>query len=103
MKRLTAKGPDGKVTQPDNTSWANVFWKLAMYEDTGFEPEEIQERLNNSNSDDGRKSGEWVVFKDENGYLRNKCGCCGSPMRRGYKQTHYCPDCGAKMFNSEEA
>lgn len=43
------------------------------------------------------RHGHWIVFKDENGIFRNKCSACGSPMRKGYKQTNFCPNCGAKM------
>ena len=46
------------------------------------------------------KHGNWVVFKDENGIFRNKCSACGSPMRKGYKQTNFCPKCGANMNGS---
>ena len=94
MKRLTVRNDDGSVTQPDTTSWSKAFLKLAMYEDLGMEPDELSEVLGGQEK---KKDGEWIVFKDEKGYYRNKCGVCGSPMKRGYKQTNYCPDCGAKL------
>ena len=94
MKRLTVRNKDGSISQPDTTSWAMVFQRLAQYEDTGLEPEDI---MGMKKPAEAEKDGEWVVFKDDKGYFRNKCGVCGSPMKRGYKQTNYCPDCGAKL------
>ena len=41
MNRLTVKNSDGSISQPATTSWSSVFLKLALYEDTGFEPEEV--------------------------------------------------------------
>lgn len=49
-----------------------------------------------------REKGEWEVFKDENGIFRNRCKVCGSPTRKGYKQTNFCPNCGAGMRKEKE-
>lgn len=98
MKRLTGKNQDGSIFQPDSTSWASAFSKLAQYEDTGMEPEEIQAMLHSGSSRQVKKAGEWIAFKDEKGSYRHKCSACGSVMKRGYKQSHFCPDCGACLL-----
>lgn len=41
MKRLTIRNSDGTVSQPTHSTFENVFNRLAEYEDTGLEPEEI--------------------------------------------------------------
>lgn len=41
MERLTIRNSDGSVSQPTNTSYADVFMKLAAYEDIGS-PEEFR-------------------------------------------------------------
>ena len=41
MKRLTIRNSDGTVSQPTTTSIEALFYRLAAYEDTGLEPEEI--------------------------------------------------------------
>ena len=43
MKRLTIRNSDGTVSQPMDTHWADVFERLAEYEDTGLTPEECAE------------------------------------------------------------
>ena len=42
MKRLTIRNSDGSVSQPLYTTVADVFFRLAAYEDTGLEPEELK-------------------------------------------------------------
>lgn len=42
MKRLTIRNSDGTVSQPTTTSIEALFYRLAAYEDTGLEPEEIK-------------------------------------------------------------
>ena len=42
MERLTIRNSDGSVSQPTATTIQAVFEKLAAYEDTGLEPEEIK-------------------------------------------------------------
>lgn len=46
MERLTIRNSDGSVSQPTDLKWAEALEKLAAYEDTGLEPEEI-EKANN--------------------------------------------------------
>lgn len=41
MERLTIRNSDGTVSQPTTTSIEDLFYRLAAYEDTGLEPEEI--------------------------------------------------------------
>ena len=41
MKRMTIRNSDWTVSQPTNLNWENVLYRLAAYEDTGLEPEEI--------------------------------------------------------------
>ena len=43
MKRMTIRNSDWTVSQPTNLNWENVLYRLAAYEDTGMEPEEIEE------------------------------------------------------------
>ena len=43
MKRMTIRNSDWTVSQPTNPNWENVLYRLADYEDTGLEPEEIYE------------------------------------------------------------
>lgn len=42
MGRLTIRNSDGSVSQPTNLNWAAALEKLAAYEDTGLEPEDIK-------------------------------------------------------------
>lgn len=41
MERLTIRNSDGSVSQPTDLNWAAALEKLAAYEDTGLEPEEV--------------------------------------------------------------
>lgn len=41
MKRLTIRHSDGRVSQPSTTDISVLIYRLAAYEDTGLEPEEI--------------------------------------------------------------
>lgn len=43
MERLTIKNSDGTVSQPLDLRWSDALYRLAAYEDTGLEPEEIVE------------------------------------------------------------
>jgi hypothetical protein len=43
MERLTIRNSDGSVSQPTSTTIQAVYEKLAAYEDTGLEPEEIND------------------------------------------------------------
>lgn len=40
-----------------------------------------------------QKRGEWVKFKDENGYTKFMCSNCR--FTRGRDKPKYCPNCGA--------
>ena len=42
MKRMTIRNSDWTVSQPTNLNWENVLYRLAAYEDSGLEPEEIK-------------------------------------------------------------
>ena len=41
MERLTIRNSDGSVSQPMDLRWDEALKRLAAYEDTGLEPEEI--------------------------------------------------------------
>lgn len=43
--RLTIRNSDGTVSQPMNLDWSAALEKLAAYEDTGLEPDEIKEKV----------------------------------------------------------
>lgn len=43
MKRMTIRNSDWTVSQPTNLNWENVLYRLAAYEDTGLEPEQVME------------------------------------------------------------
>ena len=45
MKRMTIRNSDWTVSQPTNLNWENVLYRLAAYEDTGLEPEEIADAV----------------------------------------------------------
>lgn len=45
MDRLTMRNSDGSVSQPLNLNWAAALERLAAYEDTGLEPEEIEKAM----------------------------------------------------------
>lgn len=45
MERMTIRNSDGSVSQPTNLKWAEALERLAAYEDTGLEPEEIEKAI----------------------------------------------------------
>lgn len=92
MNRLTGKGKNGEIMQPDYTATTAAFAKLALYEDTGLEPEEVEELKKNA-----VKSGEWIMFTDENGNRRHKCSVCSESVARNSQKSRYCPSCGARL------
>ena len=47
MERLTIRNSDGTVSQPTGTTVEEVFYRLAAYEDTGVEPNEVEDYKNN--------------------------------------------------------
>ena len=123
MKRLTIRNKDGSVSQRASTSVRDMFFRLSQYEDIGLEPEEIKNRLDKFSSfleevtygemyetwyplqdmldKVTREESEWVMFKDEGGRIRNKCGACGMKIGRSGRKTNFCPDCGSRMINME--
>jgi hypothetical protein len=92
MNRLTMKDKDGHVTQPLYTATTAAFHKLALYEDTGLEPEEIEELKKRCGLE-----GEWIAFTDESGKQRNKCSVCEEAIARNQQKSRFCPSCGAKL------
>ena len=46
MKRMTIRNSDWTVSQPTNLNWENVLYRLAAYEDTGVEPEDLNRAFN---------------------------------------------------------
>ena len=46
MKRMTIRNSDWTVSQPTNLNWENVLYRLAAYEDTGLEPEDLKKAFN---------------------------------------------------------
>ena len=92
MNRLTSKTKDGRVYQPLYTATTVAFAKLAMYEDTGLEPEEIEGLKNRV-----PVSGEWVQYSDDSGNKRYKCSVCESSVARNSQKSKFCPNCGAKL------
>ena len=95
MNRLTAKSKDGHVTQPLYTATSAVFYKLALYEDTGLDPEEIEEMKKGGQVK--TIEGEWITFVDENGRQRNKCSVCDETIARNQQKSKFCPSCGARL------
>ena len=47
MERLTIRNSDGSVSQPTGTTVEEVFYRLAAYEDTGVEPNKVEDYKNN--------------------------------------------------------
>lgn len=45
MERMTIRNSDGSVSQPTDLKWADALERLAAYEDTGLEPEELRKIL----------------------------------------------------------
>lgn len=41
MERMTIRNSDGSVSQPTDLVWAEALERLAAYEDTGLDPEEV--------------------------------------------------------------
>lgn len=122
MKRLTYRKRDGSAAQRDAASLPELVSSLFRYEEIGLEPEEIKRRLSTYSSFleevtrgtliDTRysladirdcyetKNGEWILIKDENGRLRNKCSVCGAQISQQERKTPYCPECGARLKDS---
>ncbi len=92
MNRLTGKTKDGKVYQPLYTATKAAFYKLAQYEDTGLEPEQVVELI-----EKGRIEGKWVSFVNEDGHKQFKCSACEETVARNSQKSKFCPNCGAMM------
>ena len=119
MNRMTHRKRDGSAAQNDASSFPAIVARLFQYEEIGLEPEEIKKRLATYSSflEDitqgklvdtryslgdirdccDRKSGEWILIKDENGRFRSKCSMCGTQIGQSERKTPYCPDCGTRM------
>ena len=78
MKRMTIRNSDWTVSQPTNLNWENVLYRLAAYEDTGLEPEDIvglkntcdqlngiNDSLFKANQEMGKDLAEWKKAHDE--------------------------------------
>lgn len=92
MNRLTTTDKNGGIVQPLYTSTSEAFLKLAKYENTGLEPEEVEELKARI-----PKDGEWVSFTDDNGNKRSKCSICDGVVARNSQRSKYCPACGARL------
>jgi len=103
MRRLTQKTKDGKILQPITVSIAELITKLSQYEDTGLEPEQVKELLDQKHNpnDCVVKDGEWVAFKDQNGRYQKKCSICGAQVSRTAKYRSFCANCGARLTEAE--
>lgn len=68
--------------------------RLAAYEDTGLEPEEIRRLMREP------KRGEWerIPYSFAGGY---RCSCCGTKTLE--KSWSFCPECGADMRGEKNA
>lgn len=73
MERLTIRNSDGSVSQPTDLKWAEALEKLAAYEDTGLEPEEIKELLHDSTGPLHKKLGKWIKAEAEGRLLILPC------------------------------
>lgn len=92
MNKLTSKDKNGGIVQPIYTPTSAAFIKLAKYEDTGLEPEEVEELKNKV-----PKDGEWIAFTDDSGNKRIKCSICDGIVARNSQRSKYCPSCGARL------
>ncbi len=92
VNRLTAKAKKGGIYQPLYVATTAAFNKLSRYEDTGLEPEEIEELKTKVPSE-----GEWMVFEDGSGNKRYKCSVCEKSVARNSQKSRYCPSCGASL------
>ena len=61
MKRLTIRNSDGTVSQPYGANVEDIFYRLAEYEDTGLEPEEIVAAANRRHDCKVGRSGRWYA------------------------------------------
>lgn len=97
------------------SEWIDMLTdRLAAYEDTGLEPEEINSVFIHSVIEENKrlkelaqaeKDGRMVVRGqwNENGSGIIICSECEHGYNLIGRYTHYCPNCGAKMDLSEAA
>ena len=74
MKRMTIRNSDWTVSQPTNLNWENVLYRLAAYEDTGLEPEQVMELKSFTQGgihkvDDGWKHVQGLLQAEQDGRL----------------------------------
>lgn len=89
MNRLTHERSNGiKSGYWSPNKKQDLVDRLARYENTGLEPEEIE------------KKGQWVMVTDKFGFAKwEECSECAYPLKHigAGKYMNYCPRCGAKM------
>lgn len=94
MNRLTDRSKEIPLPCADNSVfWARVHEKLARYEDTGLEPEEMREMLHDSTGPLHKKLGEWIDAEQEGRLLVLPCGDDVTLEYNGllYKGDHWNP------------
>lgn len=101
MERLTISNSNGSVSVPALVRERELAIRLAAYEDTGLEPEEIGKLKTayDENHDPSSlvKRGRWEEITTHNGCTFDYdcvCSCCGESGVPSYK---FCPSCGARM------
>ncbi len=65
LVRDRALGPGYFVSEQDYTDYRDALEKLAQYEDTGLEPEEMKELLHDTTGPLHRKLGTWIKAEAE--------------------------------------
>jgi len=67
MERLTTHDPDRRllVCSANYKSWNEIYDRLAAYEDTGLEPEEVKEITSWSYGPFHKKMGDWLKAEHE--------------------------------------
>lgn len=73
LVRDRAFGPAYFVSEEDYTDYRDALEKLARYEDTGLEPEEMRELLHDSTGPLHKKLGEWIDAEQEGRLLVLPC------------------------------
>ena len=98
MSRLTRWNGKKWVLPAANQpgTWRSIADKLAQYEDVDQDPVALQKKLEN-------RTGVWqeMIVESESAFFRRKfvCSACGD--WNTYGRSRYCPDCGARMIESE--
>ena len=73
MERLTIRNSDGTVSQPTSTTVEAVFYRLADYEDTNREPDEIRK-----------------LEREYRTAVNELCSMCGRYKRKHEEACHGC-------------